>query len=212
MHTNTTLDTLSHVTTSLGNSLRAFKGNTCAAFQTQELERERVARLRRQEKNTVNKTSSSARKPKQLNLKTYKHHSLGDYVETIRRLGTTDSYSTQPVSFHFMSYEVSLNSYGGNQSELEHRTSKSRYPRTSGQLIPQQLSRIERRQRRINMISERLYRSLVHSEDLVINYQMKYNVGKSEKCPVHIPTFLQRNEGDPAIKVRLTCPGFHLAY
>jgi len=30
-------------------------------------------------------------------LHTYKHHSLGDYVETIRRYGTTDSYSTEPV-------------------------------------------------------------------------------------------------------------------
>ena len=27
----------------------------------------------------------------------YKHHSLGDYVETIGRYGTTDSYSTKPV-------------------------------------------------------------------------------------------------------------------
>lgn len=35
---------------------------------------------------------------KTLNLKTYKDHSLGDYVETIRRYGTTDSYSTESVS------------------------------------------------------------------------------------------------------------------
>lgn len=35
---------------------------------------------------------------KKLNLNTYKFHALGDYVRTIRMLGTTDSYSTQPVS------------------------------------------------------------------------------------------------------------------
>jgi len=29
----------------------------------------------------------------------------------------------------------------------------------------------------------------------------QYNIEKSQKFPVHIPTFLQRNEGDPAIKV-----------
>lgn len=111
MHTDITLDILSHVTTSLGNSLRAFEGKTCAAFQTRELERERAARQHRQEKNGVKKASSTAsgRKPKQLNLKTYKYHSLGDYVETIRRFGTTDSYSTQSVSFRLLSYESLLN-------------------------------------------------------------------------------------------------------
>ena len=30
---------------------------------------------------------------------------------------------------------------------------------------------------------------------------VQYNMGKSEKFSLHIPTFLQRNEGDPAIKV-----------
>ena len=112
MHTDPTLDILSHVTTSLGNSFRLFVGKTCAAFQTRELERERVARQRRQEKTAVQKVSS--RKPKQLNLKTYKYHSLGDYVETIRRFGTTDSYSTQPVSIHLMSHKVWLNVSGTN--------------------------------------------------------------------------------------------------
>jgi len=102
MHTDPTLEILSHVTTSLGNSFRVFVGKTCAAFQTRELERERVARQRRQEKTAVQKASESSRKPKQLNLKTYKYHSLGDYVETIRRFGTTDSYSTQSVSIHLI--------------------------------------------------------------------------------------------------------------
>jgi hypothetical protein len=40
---------------------------------------------------------SSGRQPKQFNLKTYKYHALGDYCNTIRRFGTTDSYSTQTV-------------------------------------------------------------------------------------------------------------------
>lgn len=114
MHTDPTLDILSHVTTSLGNSFRVFVEKTCAAFQTRELERERVARQRRQEKTAVQKAGECVRKPKQLNLKTYKYHSLGDYVETIRRFGTTDSYSTQSVSIHLMSHKVSLNVSGTN--------------------------------------------------------------------------------------------------
>lgn len=39
-----------------------------------------------------------SRKPKGFNLNTYKLHSLGDYADTIRQYGTTDSYSTQLVS------------------------------------------------------------------------------------------------------------------
>lgn len=44
--------------------------------------------------------STTRRGPRQkkFNLHTYKHHSLGDYPKTIRQYGTTDSYSTEPVS------------------------------------------------------------------------------------------------------------------
>jgi len=104
MHTDTTLALFSRVTTSFGDNLRVFKEKTCKIYSTRELERERAARKRRQEKDTTKaaprlnqKLNSGARLPKQLNLKTYKFHALGDYVQTIRRLGTTDSYSTQHV-------------------------------------------------------------------------------------------------------------------
>ena len=49
--------------------------------------------------NSQPQKSSSGRQPKQFNLNTYKFHALGDYCNTIRRFGTTDSYSTQPVSY-----------------------------------------------------------------------------------------------------------------
>jgi len=42
--------------------------------------------------------ASTTIKSKMLNLSTYKLHALGDYVNTIRHFGTTDSYSTQTVS------------------------------------------------------------------------------------------------------------------
>jgi hypothetical protein len=38
------------------------------------------------------------RRRKKFNMATYKFHALGDYVQTIRMFGTTDSYSTQTVS------------------------------------------------------------------------------------------------------------------
>lgn len=37
------------------------------------------------------------RRRKTFSLATYKHHSYGDYVATIRKYGTTDSYSTEVV-------------------------------------------------------------------------------------------------------------------
>ena len=110
MHTDSTLPLLTQVTTTLGNTLRTFQEQTCAAFPTRELQREQIARIQRQEKSAataepgssnekVQKLGNSARQPKQLNLRTYKFHSLGDYPYMIRRFGTIDSYSTQPVSF-----------------------------------------------------------------------------------------------------------------
>lgn len=44
-------------------------------------------------------SSKAGRRPKTFNLNTYKLHSLGDYVNTIRKYGTTDSYSTEPVRY-----------------------------------------------------------------------------------------------------------------
>jgi hypothetical protein len=94
----------------------------------------------------------------------------------------------------------------GCQSELEHRTSKGRFPRTSGRLIPLQLSKIERRQRHIRAIREKLHRPphQTNQEEVANDPQVQYNIGKTQNAPVHVPTFLQKNDGDPAVKV--SCP------
>ena len=61
------------------------------------------------------------------------------------------------------------------------------------------------------MIHERLNRpqlsslSDIEPEDVAYDPGVQYNIGMSQKCPVHIPTFLQKNEGDPAIKVSSLC-------
>lgn len=104
MHTDETLQILESVTVSLGRELRAFATVTCPAFSTRELKREAERRQRRQYQaqsrpGTSIRGSSQvvSRQPKTFNLQTYKLHALGDYVSTIRRYGTTDSYSTQLV-------------------------------------------------------------------------------------------------------------------
>jgi hypothetical protein len=108
MHTDSTLAIFDDATIDIGAKFRTFERETCSAFDTRELNREANARRRRRKKkapeasNGVNPSDSSdtfnETRPKKFNLQTYKYHSLGDYPDTIRRYGTTDSYSTEPVS------------------------------------------------------------------------------------------------------------------
>ena len=53
------------------------------------------------------------------------------------------------------------------------------------------------------MIRENLDRrpSQIEPDTITNDPGVQYNMGKSEKSSVYIPTFLQRNEGDPAVKV-----------
>ena len=93
IHTDPTLDILSNITTSLGISLCTFEKKTCAAFETQELEREWAAQQQCQEKSMACEVSESKRptapnsskpqKQKGLNLMTYKYHALSNYIDTI---------------------------------------------------------------------------------------------------------------------------------
>ena len=102
MHTDSSLNHLDSLTKELGALTREFRDKTCQSFETKELPREAAARQRRaQQKKTQPHSSrretSSARRLKTLNLKTYKYHALDDYVRTIRVFGCTDNYSTQLV-------------------------------------------------------------------------------------------------------------------
>lgn len=117
LHTDDTLAHLDKLTTTLGDQLRKFKKRTCSAFQTKELPRETLAREmgeinaaaakakrrttqkphgKKQSENPPAKHSKPSKKEFKLNV--FKNHSLGHYVEIIRRYGTTDSYSTESVS------------------------------------------------------------------------------------------------------------------
>ena len=87
LHTDLTLDLLEMVTREFGRLMRQFRDKTSDTFDTVELPCEAGARK-----------GGGGSSKKKLNLNTYKFHALGDYVATIRRFGTTDSYSTQVVS------------------------------------------------------------------------------------------------------------------
>ncbi|KAG2739978.1 hypothetical protein P692DRAFT_201728775, partial [Suillus brevipes Sb2] len=108
LHTEDTLDFFDTATAVLGNTVRRFKRTTCEHYRTTELPQEhaarghRLANLAAKQVTSANKTvSASHPKVKHLNLGTYKFHALGHYPATIRMRGTTDNYSTQPVSLFF---------------------------------------------------------------------------------------------------------------
>ena len=104
LHSETTLKVLDNVTVLFAKALRHFKEVACPCFNTVETDREYNARRRgaerrmsRQQANTEQLPGTSGRRYKTFNLPTSKLHALGDYVETIKVFGTTDSYSTQIV-------------------------------------------------------------------------------------------------------------------
>ena len=110
MHTETTLATLETLTQRFGTVIRQFEHVTCAAFTTTELPKEATARARRINA-TTDRLSQTAkpvgpRNKKSFNLRTYKLHAMGDYVSTIRRYGTVDSYSTQAVSLSSLTLDA----------------------------------------------------------------------------------------------------------
>lgn len=98
---------LESVTGEVGDEIRRFVDETSPAFSTRELQREADCWIRQQVRKKSDTVPSSnaqgvpsnanGRRPKVLNLRTYKLHALGDYANQIRLYGTTDSYSTQPV-------------------------------------------------------------------------------------------------------------------
>ena len=97
LHTDHTLASFDALTKPLRTALRHFGGKLSNNFNTKELPKEAEAQKRRA---TTGKTNRNAPSGKvRFNLSTYKLHALGDYANTIRQQGTTDSYSTQMVRF-----------------------------------------------------------------------------------------------------------------
>ncbi|KAF6750862.1 hypothetical protein DFP72DRAFT_817228, partial [Ephemerocybe angulata] len=189
LHTDHTLTMLEEQTVQLGESMRKFVKETCAAIPTKELQREYQARKRR-ETSAKRKEGPAAPgaddedggpKPKTLNLETYKYHSLGDVAPTIRLFGTTDSYSTQiPERFH--------------------RYPKMHYKRTSKKDVNRQLSRIQMRQNRIRRLRRQLLPDPSEEYTDENASTNPYFIGKSQNNPVSLPSWIQKKRDDPAVK------------
>lgn len=108
IHSDTTLSVLEETFKQLSRQLRKFRDVTCAAFTTLELPKEKAARDRKaaRERSCANNPdiTSSGRKTKKFNLSTYKFHAMGDYLQSIRIFGTTDSFTSQIVGGRLLYY------------------------------------------------------------------------------------------------------------
>jgi hypothetical protein len=124
-------------TTRLGECMRKFEKDLCSKYDTKDLPSELAARMQRQQWKAIQKSTTipaptqkeAAKKgPQQrkFNLKTYKYHTLGDYVTSIRLHGPLDGYSSQLVSYPVLSAGIQY--LITDQGELEHCRSKRFYP------------------------------------------------------------------------------------
>lgn len=126
-HSDSTLGFLDETFKNLSRQLRKSRDFTCNVFHTIELPKEKAARQRKfAQQSRPNSLPSESTRPrvKKFNLNTYKFHAMGDYVESIKLFGTTDSFTTQIVSlFCFLdlkdSSEVILFLGGASAQGLE---------------------------------------------------------------------------------------------
>lgn len=142
-------------------------------------------------------------------MNTYKMHALGDYAETIRKLGTSESYSTQVVRcfFHLRKYLISW-----PQGELEHRRVKRLYGRTNKNNYEEQIAKQEQRQRILREVRRRL--NIMDTDPTSAasvgkpkKSQMKsleahHYISHSGRTSITIGKYLTKNKADPAFKVK----------
>ncbi|KAJ3573756.1 hypothetical protein NP233_g2220 [Leucocoprinus birnbaumii] len=175
MHSDTTLDLLDNLTREIGHLLRHFRDNTCSAFSTMELPREVAARQRRQASNQ--QVTSVTRSPKSLNLSTIKLHFMGDYVFHIRRLGTTDSYSTQ-------------------LGEQAHQIVKRLYRVTNKKNALRQIGNKYIRHRALCSAKKWEEREAGHFRNLRDHHFISHSMDNA----INVYAFVRENPGDPAKK------------
>jgi hypothetical protein len=99
------------------------------------------------------------------------------------------------------------------QGELEHRTPKARYRRTDRNGFIKQMTQIERREARIRKIEAMNPPAEVLEDKRTTapDPEIHHFIGKTQNFPENIPPFLEKNQGDPAFKVRdFQCLTSHL--
>jgi hypothetical protein len=227
MHTDSSLKHWDEVTIALTDGLRSFQQST-ASLRTVDTPRERAARARRAQERVGQSRRTNVDRlsdVRALNLSTYKFHALGDGPSTVRRFGTTDSYTTQVVSKPIRhSYHAHITRL---QGERQHRVPKAMYKRTSkNRDATGQVTRQEQRKRNLIEIAARVPRllppsfkkqargrhqgiSFLPEQDLL----QHHIIAKDTKKFINLSTWLNDPERvqDPAYRVSLYVP-FAIAF
>ncbi|TFK28673.1 hypothetical protein FA15DRAFT_570177, partial [Coprinopsis marcescibilis] len=165
LHHDLTLQMLEETTTQLSSQFRLFKTDTCDKINTVKLPREAQARARRNVKNgasehnpaqdqrtpdeTSTTTNGKSRRPKTLNISTYKYHALGHYASNIKRYGTTDSFTSEV-------------------GELTHKNPKTWFTQTDRRRYRPQIAGVERRRARLRRIKTK-----VDSEEAILKQALR---------------------------------------
>ncbi|KAJ7687114.1 hypothetical protein B0H17DRAFT_1203783 [Mycena rosella] len=211
LHTDATLNLLALANKGVGRLLRRFKRVTCPDFATKELPSEEASRGRAQARKAAKGKGKARARPvkttpkvKEYSLLTYKLHSLGDYVPTIRWFGTSDSYSTQP-------------------GELEHRRVKRFYARTNKNRAVRQMTQLERRETYLLRMANRVHKKtrgrstaehqghmrklkasktyIPFAESEALPYttpDQHHHISPSHNFSLHLSSWLGEHQGDPA--------------
>ncbi|EJU06165.1 hypothetical protein DACRYDRAFT_44232 [Dacryopinax primogenitus] len=107
VHGTDTLELLDEVTTWLGDVMQRFQGETCVKYSmptpndtscdTNFQQSCNKESLQAGVSGALRALGQAASVPTTFSLRTPKWHFMGDYTACIRRLGTTDNFSTEPV-------------------------------------------------------------------------------------------------------------------
>lgn len=179
--------------------------------------------------------AAQAPKRKMLNLFTYKFHALADYVNTIRLFGTTDSYSTQTVSFYLHIPFACILTMPLSRENLSIGEPKRLYGRTNKNHAIRQMTRHERRETRLlraraasttipalaskakhshattEIMKETHMHHVAFSENEPLRYvdaDTHHHISDSRKHYQDAFSFAHKNPEDPATKV--SHPHLHL--
>jgi hypothetical protein len=217
MHTESTLAELEMTTGILGQQLRSFKDEICPAYKTKETQKEREKRIRQSTRKGKAGTVNTGRKWKTFNMNTYKIHALGDYVDHIRQFGSTNGFSTQlvcPSCYSPMGvWQMTM-----HQGEARHRVKKRQYAKTSKHRFEMQIAKQTDVAEKIAAIDEKVSAALgessavsvaiAHLQELNAELDKKYVIGNESRDFMDIGDFLQKYEGDPALRVSISASAF----
>ncbi|KAI4294255.1 hypothetical protein K525DRAFT_274479, partial [Schizophyllum commune Loenen D] len=167
MHTDATLKLLDELTREFGALAREFEQLSAAQFATVETPKEATARARRE----MNKNTAAAGQPKP---SADDFHSLGDYSSTIRRYGTTDSYTTQT-------------------SELAHRVVKRLYELTNKKDAMQQVANKNARSEFFREMEKHERQELANTPP-----DKPYSIAKTRNGRFDMRAFIAEHHDDPA--------------